>query len=293
MKIVISIVTYKNESHLNKNLETLFQSDVMSYNPHIEIINNHSNFKLREEFKDKVSVIHNTVRPDWSTGHIARDYNSAYVRHFKSLVTPAVDWVITSHDDVVWKPNWAYNLFDVVVKQNGFNLVTSGNGDSVVALQAEALRNTGLYDERFACIGWYEGDMWNRCVMWNRERSSINDHGHGRVHNPSDNGKIGWAQHQPAYGVGRLDSIFITQPYSNEDQATAISERDWTSQWAHAVWDAKWGSVRNTHWPTFYSNPPTRPVGDSYVFYPYFEKDVYDLEKKGYITPNTHGLSSI
>ena len=94
MKIAISIVSYKNEPHINRNLETLFKSDIMGYDPHIEIINNHSDFKLHDEFKDRVSVIHNTVRPDWSTGHIARDYNSAFLRHFRNLSNPVSGNVI-------------------------------------------------------------------------------------------------------------------------------------------------------------------------------------------------------
>ena len=95
MKIILSIVTYKNEVHLNRNLQSLYASDITKFNFKVEIINNHSYFILHDVFKHKVKVLNNSLRPDWSTGHITKDYNSALVRNFVKLSNPEVDWVIT------------------------------------------------------------------------------------------------------------------------------------------------------------------------------------------------------
>lgn len=283
MKLAIAIVTYNNEEHINRNLGTLFASDIPS-DTRVEIINNHSNFHLHDEFQNRVTVLHNYLRPDWSTGHISRDYNSALVRNFVSLVEPAVEWVVTSQDDVVWKPDWFSRMMQISHDRN-FNFITSGIGDSIVAVTAEAIRNVGLWDERICNIGWHEGDLWTRAVMWNRGRSSINDWGHGRLLNPCDEGRMGEEPGQPAHGIARLDSIFIQQPYRNEDQNKAIDPRRWVNEWTIPVWADKWGSIEATYWGRILDNPPARPPGKSYIFYPYFEKDVYNLKEKGYVVP--------
>lgn len=288
MKVVISIVTYRNEEHLNRNLDTLFSSDINMVGPNnweVEVINNHSDFKLHDEFKDRVRVIHNTVRPDWSCGHITRDYNSAYLRNFVSLVNPRTEWVVTSQDDVIWKLNWYERLMEANRVQ-GYDFITSGIGDSIVAVTAEAIRYTGMWDERFCAIGWHDGDMFSRALIWNRAKSSINDAGHGRVLNPCDEGKMG-TEHVDY----RYDSIFITQPSRNADQYDAIDSREpkklgfSSGDWQIPIFRDKWGPPEITNWGYMIPRPPARPVGNSYTFYPYFEKDVYSLQEKGYIVP--------
>ena len=285
MKVVISIVTYRNEEHINRNLETLFRSDVVNEDCKVEIINNHSNFKLHDEFKDRVTVLHNVVRPDWSCGHITRDYNSAYIRNFVSLAHPAVDWIVTSQDDVLWKPNWWSQLMRVN-RERGFEFVTSGIGDSIVAVTAEAIRHTGIWDERFCAIGWHDGDMFSRAIIWFRAKSSINDWGHGRACNNCDEGRMG-TEHKDF----RYDSIFITQPSRNADQYDAIDCREpkklgfSSADWQIPIFTEKWGPPEVTTWGVMMPHPPARPRGNSYTFYPYFEKDVYNLKEKGYIVP--------
>ena len=64
----IFIVTYRRPAILNKTLDILFNKTDFSSIPNTEvnIINNHSEFVLNEEFKDKVHVFHNNTRPDWT-----------------------------------------------------------------------------------------------------------------------------------------------------------------------------------------------------------------------------------
>ena len=88
-RVWITIITYNNPMVLHSNLESLFQSDLVTsgkYEWKIEIINNHSNFYVNPIFIDKVTVHHNTLRPDWDyVGYFTRDCNSSLIRGFKNL----------------------------------------------------------------------------------------------------------------------------------------------------------------------------------------------------------------
>ena len=88
--IKIFIVTYKRSKILNKTLDILFNKTDFTTIPETEvnIINNHSDFSLNEEFVDKVNVIHNNARPDWDTGNLARNWNQSLVNGFKDLNNP-------------------------------------------------------------------------------------------------------------------------------------------------------------------------------------------------------------
>ena len=63
--IKVFIVTYRRTEVLNKTLDTLFNKTDFSSIPNTEvnIINNHSEFVLNDEFVDKVNVIHNNASP--------------------------------------------------------------------------------------------------------------------------------------------------------------------------------------------------------------------------------------
>ena len=107
-KVWISIITYNNPAVLNANIESLFQSDLVTsgkYQWNIEVINNHPNFHLNPQFAPVVRVHHNTLRPEWDyVGYFTRDCNSILIRGFKSLKNPINDQVIILQDDVMVKP---------------------------------------------------------------------------------------------------------------------------------------------------------------------------------------------
>ena len=81
--IKIYIVTYRRPNILNKTLDILFnKTDFPSIpNTEVNIINNHSEFRLNEEFEGRVKVIHNNTRPDWDTGNLSRNWNEALLRN--------------------------------------------------------------------------------------------------------------------------------------------------------------------------------------------------------------------
>ena len=102
----------------------------------VTIINNHSEFELNDEFKDKVVVLHNNTRPDWDTGNLARNWNEALLHGFKNLNEPDAKIVVTMQNDIVLDPNWATNLLKMHQK---YTFVTGQLGDNIVSYLPEAV----------------------------------------------------------------------------------------------------------------------------------------------------------
>ena len=73
MKFELFIVTYQNDVLLTRCLESIHETylsivdDVLN----ITIINNYDILTLDPKFS-YVKVMHNVMRPDWATGHLAR-----------------------------------------------------------------------------------------------------------------------------------------------------------------------------------------------------------------------------
>ena len=110
----VYIVTYKRSDILNDTLEKLFNSDFGQFlNTEVNVINNHTDFFLKEKFKNKVNVLHNNLRPDWSNGNLAENWNQALLHGFKSLSRPDAKYVITLQNDTSLHPNWYKNLMEM------------------------------------------------------------------------------------------------------------------------------------------------------------------------------------
>ena len=144
MKIKLYIVTYDGKDHLNHNLETFFNSDFFKNDQTIEvdsitsnklikptievtIINNHSKFYLDQKFHDKVKILHNTLRPDFSTGHLARNWNQAIINGFKDLKNPDCDILITSQNDCYFEGDFIRN---VIKWHETYSFLQQGAGDN-------------------------------------------------------------------------------------------------------------------------------------------------------------------
>ena len=93
MKVKVYIITYNAPDVLEHNLDSLYYG-LGNPDPHeviVNVINNHSNFYLDDVYKNDVKVLHNVVRPDFSCGHLSRDYNTAILNGFKSIISPDCD----------------------------------------------------------------------------------------------------------------------------------------------------------------------------------------------------------
>ena len=103
--IKIFIITYKRADVLNQLLDNIFTSDFKDVpDTEVNIINNHTNFKITSKFKDKVNVIHNMCRPDWSGANLGENWNQALILGFKSLRNPDSQIVVTLQNDCVLHP---------------------------------------------------------------------------------------------------------------------------------------------------------------------------------------------
>jgi hypothetical protein len=263
MKIKLYIVTYKNEKDLTNNLESIFNSNLV-HDLEVSIINNHSEFKLNK-FLDKVKIIHNDLRPDFSTGHLSRNWNEAIINGFKNINHPDCDILIHCQDDTVFHQNWMNHLIEA---HRNFSFIQYGIGDNFCSYTPEAIKNIGIWDERFNGIGYQEADFFLRAFIHNRENSSINDFHHDRVWQPLKN-----------------EICFRTAPiYVNEK--LNISEDHKKSSVYHSLnknfFKRKW-NMNPENWSEYlFKSNIKNSLIENWIYYPYFELEIPNLEQKNY-----------
>ena len=266
-KVKIYMVTYQGHIRLRPTLTSIFDSDVGIFDFEINIINNHTDIRLPPEFEGKVNIIHNTLRPDWSYGHLSRNWNQALVNGFRDLNNPDCDYVVCTQDDSLFHPQWASRLEDL--HTNRFSFVHNGHGDQFHSYTPKAVKRVGIWDERFCGLTRQCADYMARCLMYNKDGCTINDPGHKRVHNPI------------------FEDINKARNYLVDANARKIDKN-----MGHQEIDAQISGKLMLHkygrdfWPwtqEIIDNPPKRTLCDNYITYPHFEKDVYNLREKGYI----------
>ena len=301
-KMKLFILTYKREDVLNELIDNIFTSDFKDLeNTEVNIINNHTNFKLTSKYKDKINkVYHNDTRPDWSSGNLGENWNQALMFGFKNLKNPDSEFVVTLQNDCVLHPNWCAHLLKMHEK---YTFIAGEFGDNVVSYKAEAVRRIGLWDEQFAGGGHREADYYLRALYFNKEYSLINDTMHGRVWNPNNDyltldipGNRNLKPNLERWPDGRL----IARPDNDEQENIWKGCRggiinEYNTQYLFHKWGgthtipvAKHTWMKN--WPKeLTENPPKIKGHFVYMKYPYFEKDIYNLHEHGYWVPPTHG----
>jgi hypothetical protein len=285
--INIYIVTYRSPIDLKNNIASILASGA---DVRINVINNHSDFALEPAHERVVTVLHNRVRPDFSTGDLARNWNTALLHGFRDLKKPASDMVITVQDDVLFKADWLPRLIEL---HRRYSFITMGAGDAFCSYLPEAVRKIGLWDERFCNIGYQEGDYFLRALIYNREDSSINDRIHGRLHNAVEGNKFApfgdfkkglENEDIEADPAERADSMLITVPRMNLDRKKAHLSSMRFHPLLHAVFRHKWG-LSDIQW-TAEHHALRRSLVPNYITYPYFERDIEGLREKNYIVPD-------
>jgi len=170
------IVTYNQPEQLQITYNTLLKTmptvNSPSYrNFEINVINNHSNFKLDE--RDYVAcVYHNQLRPDNSYGYLARNWNQAILLGFKNTVNPDTEWVGLVQSDVVFQEGW----FEKFLKIKDIDLFQWGPGDQFVLLNIGAFKKVGWFDERFTSLAMQEYDYLLRTYIHLKERCMLQGH---------------------------------------------------------------------------------------------------------------------
>jgi hypothetical protein len=269
MKIKIYLVTYKGHKRLPPTLKSLFESDVTKHDFQIYIINNHTDIQVPNIYlyRAELQVLNNVLRPDWSSGHLSRNWNQALINGFKSLTNPDCDVVVCSQDDSIFHPQWASRLETIL---DHYDFVHGGHGDQFHAYKPEAVRKVGLWDERFCGISRQAADYFFRCALWNREGSTIQDIVHKRVLNPIHGLNLELSQNFLVDAdVRNIDQVWDNTLHGNDHLSYQFMLH-------------KWG-FDPFPWSDALLNGNHRPKCKNYITYPYFEKDIYDLQGKGYL----------
>lgn len=260
MKIKHYIVTYRNP--VWENCARTILRTPTGHEREIWVINNHSQFSMPDDLAGQVRVLHNQTRPDFSMGHLSRNWNQAIINGFVNLHQPDADIVIASQNDVQFQDGY---LEPLIAAHQRFDIITSGDGDACVSYTARGVRRVGLWDERFCGIFFQEADYYLRIARFLGERGSVNDHGHKRLHNPID---------LPL----TLDQKFDLGQNSAIRQATVPALHH-----NSRMFYSKWHGIRE--WPWVPGLDPSTAVQaiDSYIYYPYFEGAVETLGEQRYL----------
>ena len=274
--IKIFIVTYNSELFINANLNSLFESDANSDDYSVEIINNHSNLCIHDEFIPKIKKIHHqSLRPDFSCGYLARDWNSGLVTGFQNLKTPACDQVILCQDDMLWDKDWKSRLDEIHKK---YTFYTHCYGDAFMSFLPDAVKKIGLFDERYSSCVCQENDYFLRAVKYNYEKSSINDTSIKFFVNKED----------PVVKMYALDESGVRKKYDLVNgkkisrQETRSSVNDY-SYLGKNLFKLKWNTNKLS-----LTQMSIQEIKDleiklrMQVKYPYFEDEVENLYEKGY-----------
>lgn len=265
MKIKVFIVTYNNYEYLKNNIISILNSDLINYDYSINVIDNYCQDNNVKELciQHNINLFENTLRPFWSTGHLSRSWNQCIINGFKDLNNPDCDILVLCQDDNLFLSNWCIDLTKNHLK---YEFISMGGGDQFHSYKPEHIKKVGLWDERFCNIGYQEYDYFIRSYIYNKEYSSVNDRKHRRVHNGigdnfinHDDYLIGGMRNDPRH----LNSI----EHHNISQNILIQ---------------KWGN-ESMIWNTAYLDTLNVSKIPNYVYYPYFEKNIYNLKEKNYL----------
>lgn len=266
--IHLYILTYNNNPILNEwALKSLHESDYDRDRVKLFVINNHSNIVIEEQYKQTVTVLNNVLRPDFSIGHLSRNWNQAIMRGFVNLNNPQCEYVITCHNDTIFKKDWYNNLMK---HARIYNYIQLGAGDQFQMFSPAAVKHIGMNDERFCGNGVQEGDYLLRARLYFGMHSTINDYNHDRIHNPIEENDViettplGW---QHSKDIHTLYVRFHPICYTIFKKKWEISPIEWSR------YDVPFDSLE--------------PLIDNYILYPYFEKDIITLKQQKYVCEDT------
>jgi hypothetical protein len=263
MKIKQYIVTYNNNERLNACIKSMG-----NFSHEVYIVDNYGNAQLdNAEFYPTVTILRNVLRPSFSTGHLAKDWNAALVLGFQNLKEPDADIVILNQNDTLFQPNYVQELIQL---HTLFDFVQLGAGDEVLSFTPNAVRQIGLFDERFSNIGFQEADYLLRAIILLPTRSTINDEIHDRLCNP-----IEWVN----------DIIQNVECGHNREEESTMASAQYHTTSAAAFFDKWHGLAVDRNWskiPPEFSFTQLRPKV-SYIMYPYFEKDIETLTQQNFL----------
>ena len=162
--IRVFVVTYNSDDDVFKCLDSILGSDITTMKHEVVVLNNFGYLARRmpKRFHGRVIVLDNPRRPDWSTGHLARDWNQCLVNGFQDLDAPRAKMVVCMQADNEVAPAFATTL---QILHKKFMFINAGIGDAFCSYTPEAVKTIGLYDERYSNIGWQDFDYLFQAIM--------------------------------------------------------------------------------------------------------------------------------
>jgi hypothetical protein len=259
MRIKVYIVTYNNDEILRRNLEHIYNSDLMNYDYSVHIINNYSILTGFDNY-DNIEILNNVLRPDFSYGFLSRNWNQAIINGFESLVEPKCDILVTMQNDTFVKTDCFSDLIELHKK---YDFITIGAGDQLLSYTVDAIKQIGLWDERFSDIIYQEADYFTSAFMLHRDRICICDDVHKRHYNEFEGykNKLIYPEHS------------LNGPY-NKDRFHF-----------NKLFFHKWGEDIPCHHTSYWKEKNTivkYPLIKRYFLYYYFEKDIKTLKEQNY-----------
>jgi hypothetical protein len=268
MRIKQYIVTYNNKFEINSCLDSIFSSldDSELRILDVFVINNHSDIEINSEYLNKITILNNVLRPDFSTGHLSRNWNQSIINGFQNLINPDCNIVITNQDDTNFKKNYITKLLEL---HENFDFIHLGRGDQFISYTPNAIKKIGLWDERFCNIGYQEADYFLRASLYLKEKSSINDYHHGRLLNQ----------------IGEENDIIVNYHYS-ENSPMHTYHLDSMVHHPHSLnmFYTKWHNIHpQSNALHLVDSNYFSPMIPSFILYPYFEKDIETLDIQKFI----------
>jgi len=279
-KIKLYIATYKRNDVLAETLDCLFESDFTEVcDGEVFVLSNHTSIEIQDRHKDKVKVIRNEGRPDWSNGNLSESWNQALVHGFKDLKKPDCDYVVTFQNDALVDKNWCSNVIKFHEK---FDYIKGQFGDNVMSFSPEHIKKVGLYDERFCSIQFKEADFDIRSMQRNKDRIYLNDIMHRIEYNNNPSFEFDIVGHRNIKdnedGDPRRRADDGEQSVIWETARAGIY-RAYSWNWFAHKWKGTWKSSPSIRpwcigWTDDFKNNLPKGQVKEVVRYPYFEKDI-------------------
>lgn len=248
MRLAIYIARYKETDVLYKCLRSIGRPP----NTDIFVINNFSKLQLPPRFH-YVNVLDNVLRPDFSTGHLSRNWNQAIINGFQDLDNPSHDAVITIQADTILAPSW-YN--NIITLNTNIHYMALGRGDEFQYFTPIGIKKVGLFDERFCNIGYQEADYFLRNVLYIKDNSVIVDYGHNRFNNESL--------------IDPTLFIMYTELNYNEAHLESRKYHNISLKW----FAIKWKLFEPENWDYEEIKNIQNKFYKEYMMYPYFEQKI-------------------
>ncbi len=264
INIAIFIVTYHNNNILNRCIKSLELIKIPE-NVHISItILNNAGIVELDDTNLTIQVINNEARPNFSTGHLSRNWNQCIMNGFQDINNPKNDIIILAQNDVVFKIECLYKILEQI---ENYEYMAIGRGDELQILTPIGVKTVGLFDERFCNIGYQEADYFLRARLLLKNRASITDAIHNRLFNSLDISNI--IDQDVLCGNLRRDIHHIE---SVKYHSISLN-----------IFYSKWGKmIQPQFWPIDIKIDDN-DIPKQYMYYPYFEKFLDNLEQKYFI----------